>query len=97
LFYAILEFAYNVAFWHADCNKKGKHARPFGEKMLPFQTALEDLVSEPVIGWLCAQVLYSCQPILTAFWGEEQISRWANRLAGTEPESAESRAANDTR
>jgi hypothetical protein len=97
LFYAILEFAYNVGFWHADCIKKRGACKAFGGKMFSFQTALEDLISEPVIGWLFAQVLYACQPLLSAFWGDEQIRRLANRLDGTQSVPVESHPASDTR
>jgi hypothetical protein len=52
------------------------------QKMESIQAALEDFLSEPLLGWFCAQFLYFSQPVLSAFWGKDQITSWAERFAG---------------
>jgi hypothetical protein len=48
--------------------------------MFPLKDVLDDLLSEPVIAWLCAQALYIGQPLLAVFVSENQIRRWTAQL-----------------
>jgi hypothetical protein len=61
------------------------------------ESELEEILSEPIIGWFCAQFLYCFQPILTAFWGDDQILRLAERFTGEKPPPPGTQPAPDTR